>query len=82
MSEGDYEMEWPSDEDVNADDQGSEGEIEVNNNYYEAEGMMKQDPAEAIARFKTVVLLEEPRPEQHHSFNATKFIILLCSQLG
>ena len=34
-------MEWPSDEEPGADDQGSEGEIEVNNNYYEAEGMMK-----------------------------------------
>ena len=41
MSEGSYEMEWPSDEEQNADDQGSEGEIEINNNFYEAEGMMK-----------------------------------------
>ena len=40
MSEEDYEMEWPSDEEQ-GDDQGSEGEIEINNNYYEAEGMMK-----------------------------------------
>ena len=80
--EEDYEMEWPSDEEPGAGEDGSEGEIEINNNYYEAEGMMKQEPTQAIERFETVVLLEETRAEQHHSFNATKFIILLSSQLG
>lgn len=41
MSDQDYEMEWPSDEEPDNAGSGSETEIEINNNFYEAEGMMK-----------------------------------------
>jgi len=41
----DYEMEWGDDDDnqMNAGENGSEGEIEIENNFYEAEGIYKTD---------------------------------------
>ena len=44
--------------------------------------MINQDPEEALERFETVLMLEETRPVQLYSFNATKFIVLLASRLG
>ena len=37
---------------------GSDGAVEIENNFYEAEGMMKEEPAEALERFENVVALE------------------------
>ena len=35
MSDCEYEMEWPSDEEGHGDDDnGSEGEVEISNNFY------------------------------------------------
>jgi hypothetical protein len=48
--------EYGNDDDAN---QEQDGDHEISNNFYEAEGEMKQSPAEAIEKFKTVILLEE-----------------------
>ena len=44
MSDCEYEMEWPSDEDPRSDENGSEGEVEISNNFYSAEGSYKTEP--------------------------------------
>ena len=75
-------MEWPgSDEDEEAEYKANEsdGEIEVDNIYHEAVSMMNQQPiAQAMDGFETVLQLEENRNENRHSFNATKFVIMLA----
>ena len=81
MSDCEYEMEWPSDEDPRSDENGSEGEVEISNNYYSAEGSYKTEPQQALESFETVILLEENREEKNFTFSSTKFIILIASQL-
>ena len=56
MSDGEYDEEWGD------SDEGPEPEgdgVEIENNYYEAEGMLKENPSEALERFETVVMLED-----------------------
>ena len=83
MSDCEYEMEWPSDEEgQGGDDGGSEGEVEISNNFYQAEVSYKTEPEEALENFETVIMLEENREEKNFTFSSTKFIILITSQLG
>lgn len=84
MSDNEYEMEWPSDEEGQNDNQecGSEGEIEIQNNFYEAEGEMKQKPGESLEKFETVIMMEESRDDQQFTFSALKYVTVLSSQLG
>jgi len=51
MSEGEYDMEWDDgdgedkwDDDGSNNDGGSDGAVEIENNFYEAEGMLKDNP--------------------------------------
>ena len=85
MSDGEYDMEWDDgdgdgwdNEDENPD-AGSDGAVEIENNFYEAEGMLKDNPGEALGQFESVVALESQRGECNYSFNAHKFIILLAA---
>ena len=81
-------MEWEEgneggwDEPDKKEDNGSEGAVEIENNFYEAEGMLKDNPAEALERFLTVVDFEQQRDAYNYSFNSHKFIIILAAQLG
>lgn len=81
MSDEEYEMEWPSEEgdDANGNANESDGDVEIQNNFYEAEGLLKEDPKRAIEMFETVVLLEENKDEVQFSFNAIKYIIILSA---
>lgn len=86
MSDGEYDMEWDDGdgedgwgEDGDNNDGGSDGAVEIENNFYEAEGMLKDNPQEALERFETVVDLEGQRDEFNYSFNAHKFIVLLAA---
>lgn len=63
-------------------DDGSQGAIEVENTFYEAEGMYRESPEEALEKFERVVELEKERNEFSFSFNAQKFIVMLTLQLG
>ena len=90
MSEGEYDMEWDEggddggwgEEGSAKSDGGSDGAVEIENNFYEAEGMLKDNAQEALERFETVVALEEQRNESTYSFNSHKFIVILAAQLG
>ena len=53
---------WGEDNGGNSD-AGSDDAIMIENNFYEAEGMLKDNPTEALERFETVVQLEENRDE-------------------
>ena len=51
MSDGEYDMEWDDGdgedgwgEDGDNNDGGSDGAVEIENNFYEAEGMLKDNP--------------------------------------
>jgi hypothetical protein len=83
MADDEYEMEWGSDE-GNGDQgaQGSEGEIEIENNFYEAEGSLKTDRQGALEKFEVVVMMEESRGSSSHSFAALKHVVVLAMQLG
>ena len=59
MSDEEYAEEWPSDNDNDDNQDQADDGVEIENNFYEAEGMLKENPAEAIERFETVILLEE-----------------------
>merc|ERR1712226_1036704 len=69
---GDYE----EDGDANMD---QEGDHEISNNFYEAEGEMKQAPKDAIEKFKTVVLLEEQSNGNEFTFKSIKNVVLLSA---
>lgn len=76
-------MEWGSNDGAEENQEaGSEGEIEIQNQFYEAEGMMKQQPADSLEKFETVIMMEEGRDEQQFSFSALKYVTVLSSHLG
>ena len=88
MSEGEYDMEWDeggdaggwgNDDGSNKSAGGSDGAIEIENNFYEAEGMLKDNAQQALELFETVVTLEEQRDESTHSFNSHKYIVILAA---
>jgi hypothetical protein len=84
MADDDYEMEWGSDDgnDMGAEGCGDEAEILLQNNFYEAEGLLKSDPQQALELFDTVVSMEENRDSKDFSFNAIKYMVILAMQLG
>jgi hypothetical protein len=81
MSDNEYEMEWASDEGGQADnpENGDDIEIEIQNNFYEAEGEMKQKPKDSLEKFETVIMMEESREDQNFSFAALKYVTVLSS---
>ena len=59
MSDEEYDAEgWGSDE-QNSNGGVSDSAVEIENNFFEAEGNLKDNPQDALDRFETVVLLEE-----------------------
>lgn len=77
--EGGDDGGWGEDGASNKSGGGSDGAIEIENNFYEAEGMLKDNAQEALERFEKVVLLEEQRNESQYSFNSHKFIVILAA---
>ena len=57
-------------------------EIEIENNFYEAEGVWKQDAERALIMFKRVVELEQSVSDKKFTFSSLTFIVLLTMQLG
>jgi hypothetical protein len=80
MADDEYEMEWDQGSDQEQQN-GSEGAIEIENNFYEAENDFKSDPQSALEKFMNVVLLEETRGETNYSFRALKNAVVLAMQL-
>ena len=86
----DYEYEWPDDggnEDGwgdNPDEPGSDDpRIQIENNFYEAEGNMKDSPKDAIEQFETCILMEESEGNEiNYRFKAMENIVVLTARLG
>lgn len=87
-----YEYEWPDNDDggdagwgddENNEDDPNDPTIEIENNYYEAEGLMKDQPEEALKFFEKCAKMEEEQGKGiTHGFNATQRIVILCARLG
>ena len=64
FGDGEYQYEWP-DDDQNDWENNSDGNnaddpaIQVENQYYEAEDNMKENPKQAIEQFENCILMEE-----------------------
>lgn len=86
----DYEYEWPDDGGDNegwGDDDNQAGsddpKIQIENNFFEAEGNMKDDPSGAIEQFETCILMEENEgAEINYRFKAMENIVVLTARLG
>lgn len=85
MSDNEYEMEWGDDEEPAEGNAGGEEnniEIEIENNFYEAESEMKTNKQMALEKFETVILMEESLGKVNFSFNAERHVVTLSMQLG
>ena len=90
MSDGDeYQYEWPDD---NGDEEGwgdeeeenaeTNPKIEIENNFYEAEGNMKDQPLAALEQFEKCVQLEEEQGDEiEHRFKAIENMVCLQARL-
>lgn len=84
-----YEYEWPDDGDGDANwgnDDGDQEEdgpwVQIENNFYEAEGNFKDSPQEALEQFEQCVKLEEEQGDEiKYRFQATEKIIILAARL-
>lgn len=80
MSDEEYDVEWGSDNDY---EEGSDGEnsitIEIENNFYEAEGEMREDPEAALEKFTNVIMLEENADKFQYTFSSTKYVVILSA---
>jgi hypothetical protein len=52
------------------DDGRSQTEIDIENNFYEGEGCVKDDPSKALEMFETVIDLEKDRDDCNFGFKA------------
>ena len=75
-SENEYEAEWGNSDDSDQNDGRSQGEVDIENAFYEGDGIMKNKPAEALSKFLTVIELEASRPMNFAFKAATKVVIL------
>jgi len=77
MSDNEYDMEWDSGEDQQ--DNGNDSDVEIQNNFYEAEGNMKQNPQDSLDKFETVIMMEESCDEPQFSFHSLKYVVVLST---
>ena len=80
MSEEEYEAEWGSDPEEEPQNEDPD-QIEIDNAYYEALDIMKSNQASALEKLQLVILLEDSRASQDHSFDSLKHIVILHMQL-
>jgi hypothetical protein len=73
-----FEYEWPSDGEQQNEE--NEGEVMVQNTFYEAEENKKNKPLEALEQFENVVLLEEQMGDEIKlRFKALENIVVLSA---
>ncbi len=79
MSDNDGEdYEWPSDD--GNQDEGDEGEVLIQNTFYEAEDNKKSRPRDALEQFENVVMLEEQSGDEvKFRFKALENIVELSA---
>ena len=88
FGEGDeYQYEWPDNENEwggnNSDENGEDDPgIQVENQYYEAEDNMKENPKQAIEQFENCILMEENiGSEIKYRFLSLQNIVILSVRL-
>ena len=82
MSEYEYGQEgWGDDDDQQQDNQ-SNGAVEIENLFYEADSEIKENPESALEKFESVTILEESRGEINYTFKALRHIIIVVMKLG
>jgi len=75
------EMEW--DDNPEEEDQGEQGpEVEIQNNFYEAEAIYKTEKQNAIDKFEVVIMMEESHGTCEFSFSSLRYVIILCMELA
>jgi COP9 signalosome complex subunit 2 len=84
---GDEEEEYDYGSDYNGseggeEDQQSDTEIEIENNYYEADDLRNSDYAKALSMFEKVVKLEEGRADAKWTFKSLQAIVILLFKLN
>jgi hypothetical protein len=67
--------------DSNPTESRTQEEILIENTYYEAVGLENENPAAALAKYDSVILLELPGAN-NYTFNSTMSIVLLTIRLG
>ena len=73
-----FEYEWPSDGDQ--ENQENEGDVEIQNLFYEAEDNKKNNPSEALEQFETVVSMEETMGDEIKlRFKALENIVVISA---
>ena len=56
-------------------------EFSVENTFHEAEYLLKDEPLEALAKFKSVIEMEEESGDKQYSLEARKYTIILYLKL-
>jgi hypothetical protein len=74
-------VEWDSNDD-NSDNVEDEDDVQIQNNFYEAEAIYKTEPKEALEKFETVIMLSDNMDDIEYAFKATKYVIILSMVLG
>lgn len=83
MSEGSYEAGgWDTPPDSDRSGGENDIEIQIQNCYYEAEGMFETNPTEALEKLENAVLLESEMEEKEFTFKALTLIVKICAELG
>lgn len=76
--------DW-DDYDVEGDNNGGSDDenVEIENNFYEAEDLMNSAPEEALEKFESVILMEENiEGEKQKTFDSLTNIVILCSRMN
>jgi transcriptional regulator NrdR family protein len=83
MSDYDMEMEGAWDSNPEDDEQDEQGpEVEIENNFYEAEAVIKTEKESAIERFGVVIMMEESHGFSKFSFSSLRYVVILSMELA
>jgi hypothetical protein len=77
-----YEVEWDSQENSDNQDEEQNDDVEIQNNFYEAEANWKTQPKDAIEKFETVIMLSANTEDIEFAFKAIKYVVILAMVLG
>ena len=79
-SEEEYEADW-GDSNDEQEDERPQWEIDIENNFYEGDSLVKNEPEKALEKFEAVIKLEKDR-EVNFGFKAITHVIILSMKAG
>ena len=83
MSDEEYEYDYGSDMDEDEEMQGNDDIIEIENKFYEAEDLKRDDPKAAMVLFNNVIEMEKERgTEVKYRFQALQHLVTVNQSLG